>query len=88
MTGVRSPAEAMNFSSSLSRPDVRSTEPPIKWAPGVLSPGSERDANHSPHLVPRSRCRSYISSHPYSLHGVAGQLYLLYSSLHKGTNIF
>jgi hypothetical protein len=46
-----------------------------------LFPGSKtrpgRDADHSPHLVQRSRMsRMYISSPPWRQHGVAGQLYL------------
>jgi hypothetical protein len=46
---------------------------------GKARPG--RDADHSPHLVPRSRMsRSYISSPPWRLHGVAGHLYFLYTS--------
>jgi hypothetical protein len=55
--GVRSPAGAKDF-SSVSRSALRPTQPPVQWVPGVLSavvkarPG--RDADHSPHLVPRS----------------------------------
>jgi hypothetical protein len=38
------------FSTS-SRPALRSTQPPIQWVPGALSPGVKRpgrDADHSP----------------------------------------
>jgi hypothetical protein len=43
---------------------------------GKAWPG--RDANHSPHPVPRSRMsRSYNSLPPWRLHGVAGQLYFI-----------
>jgi hypothetical protein len=41
---------------------------------GKERPG--RDADHSPHLVPRTRMsRSYISSPAWHLRGVAGQFY-------------
>jgi hypothetical protein len=61
--------------TSVSRPALRSTQPPVQWIPGVLSPGVKarpgRDADHSPHLGPRLRMsRSYISSPPKRLHGV------------------
>jgi hypothetical protein len=37
------------------------------------------DADHSPHLVPRSRMsRSYTSSPPQNLRGIAGQLYFIF----------
>jgi hypothetical protein len=72
--GVRFPAGAMDF-SSVSRPALRPTQPPVQWVPEVPSPGVKarpgRDADHSPHLVPRSRMsRSYTSSPPKRLHGV------------------
>jgi hypothetical protein len=55
--GVRSLAGAKDFSSIL-RPALGPTQPPVQWVPGVLSPGVKarpgRDADHSPHLVPRS----------------------------------
>jgi hypothetical protein len=78
-TGVRSPAEAKDFSSSLC--------PNQLWGPpSLLSNGYRgsfhgskarpgRDADHSPHLVSRSRrSKNYTSSPPWRLHGVAGQL--------------
>jgi hypothetical protein len=38
--------------SSVSRPALRPTQPPVQWVPGVLSPGVKarpgRDADHSP----------------------------------------
>jgi len=46
---------------------------------GKARPG--RDADHSPHLVPRSRMSSsYNSSPSWRLYGVAGQLYGLVKS--------
>jgi hypothetical protein len=51
--GVRSPAGVKDFSSSLC---VQTTQPPIQWVPGVLSPVPTvqdwlgRDADHSPHF--------------------------------------
>jgi hypothetical protein len=51
------------------------TQPPIQWVPGVLSPGVKSGRGMTlttrPHLVPRLRMsRSYISSPPMCLHGV------------------
>jgi hypothetical protein len=64
--GIRSPAGAKDFSlTSVSRPALRTTQPPVQWVPTVLSRGKARpgrDADHSPHLMPRSRLsRSYTS---------------------------
>jgi hypothetical protein len=55
---VRSPQGQRNFPlTSVSRPALGSTQPPVQWVPGVLSSGVKarpgRDADHSPHLVPR-----------------------------------
>jgi hypothetical protein len=36
--GVRSPAGAKDL-SSVSRPALGPTQPPVQWVPGVLSPG-------------------------------------------------
>jgi hypothetical protein len=45
--GVRSSAGQMIFPlTSVSRPALGPTQPPVQWVPGVLSPG--RDADHSP----------------------------------------
>jgi hypothetical protein len=47
---------------------------PIQWLPGTLSLGvkrSRREADHSPHLMPRSKNEwSYTSTPPIRLHGV------------------
>jgi hypothetical protein len=68
----RSPAEAKGFSSSLCVQTGSGAHPasctmgtggPFPWA----KTRPERDADHPPHLVPRSRMsRSYISSPPWA----------------------
>jgi hypothetical protein len=74
--GVRSPAGARIFPlSSVSRPALGPTQPPVEWVPGVLSLGVKSGRGvmltTHPHQVPRSRmCRSYTSSPPKGLHGV------------------
>jgi hypothetical protein len=55
--------------ASVFREDLGPTQPPVQWVSGGPFPGGkarpERDADHSPHLVPSSRMsRSYISSTP------------------------
>jgi hypothetical protein len=57
--GVRFPAGQRIFPvASVSRPALGPTQPPVQWVSGVLSLGVKarpgRDADHSPHLVPRS----------------------------------
>jgi hypothetical protein len=57
--GVRSRQGQMIFPlSSVPRPALGPTQPPVQWVTGVLSPGVKarpgRDADHSLHLVPRS----------------------------------
>jgi hypothetical protein len=68
--GVRSPSEAKDFSSSLST-QTGSEAHPASCPMGTVCPfpGAKarpgRDADHSPHLVQRSRIsRSYTSSPP------------------------
>jgi hypothetical protein len=51
--GVRSPAKQRIFPlTSVSRPALGPTQPPVQWVPWVLSPGVKarpgRDAGHSP----------------------------------------
>jgi hypothetical protein len=59
MIGVRSPAGAKDFSSSLCvHTGLRPTQPPVQWVPRVLSPGVKRGrgvmlTTHR-YLVPRS----------------------------------
>jgi hypothetical protein len=57
---VRSPAKAKDFSSSsVSRPALGPTQPPVQWVPRVLSLGLKCGRGVTltthPHLVPRSR---------------------------------
>jgi hypothetical protein len=57
--GVRSPAGAEDFPlASVSRPALGPTQPPVQWAPVVISPGVKRGRGvmltTHPHLVPRS----------------------------------
>jgi hypothetical protein len=54
---VRVPVESRIFSMS-SIPALGSTQPPIQWAPGAVSPGLKRpgrEADHSPPTSARSR---------------------------------
>jgi hypothetical protein len=62
--------------TSVSKPALWPTQPPVQWVPGVLSPGIKRGRGvmltTHPYLVPRSwMSRSYYtSSPPKRLHGV------------------
>jgi hypothetical protein len=74
--GVRSPAEAKDFSSSLCV-QIGSGAHPASCPMGTGGPFSGgkarpgRDADHSPPLLPRSwMSGSYTSSPPKRLHGV------------------
>jgi hypothetical protein len=66
------------------RPALGTTQPPVQWVPGVLSPGAKRGRGvmltTHPHLVPRLRMsRSYTSSPPHVPRWrVAGQLYFTF----------
>jgi hypothetical protein len=60
--------------TSVSIPAVRPTQPPVQWVPRILFKGkARRDADHSPHLIPRSRMsRSHTSSPLWRLRGGGG----------------
>jgi hypothetical protein len=68
-TGVRSPAEAMDFSSSLCVQTSSETHP-VAYPVGTGDPfpgvQSGRDADHSPHLVLRSRMSTAYVFSPLS----------------------
>jgi hypothetical protein len=62
--------------TSVSRPSLLSTQPPVQWILRVLSqglkPGRGVRLTTHPHLVPMSRMSAtYISSPPKQLHGVS-----------------
>jgi hypothetical protein len=74
---VRSPPGAKDFPiSSVSRPALGPTQPPVQWVPAVLSRRKTRpglDADHSPHLVPKSRMsRSYTPLPPSATMACSG----------------
>jgi hypothetical protein len=54
------------FSKS-SRPALGSTQPPIQWVPGVLSPGVKRPGREADHSHPAS---AEVKNSPIRLHGV------------------
>jgi hypothetical protein len=74
--GVRTPAGAKDFSFILCVQNGSEAHPAsCPMGTGGPFPGGEerpgRDADHSPHLLPRSwMSRSYTTSPPKRLHGV------------------
>jgi hypothetical protein len=69
MIGVSSPGRVWGifFLTPKSRPVLGPTQPPNEWVSGFLSlevkrPG--READHSPHLVPKSIMSGYIPPFP------------------------
>jgi hypothetical protein len=68
--------------ASVYRPCLGPTHPPIQWVRDSFPRGkaqSGRDADHSPHLVPRSRMsRSYTSSPPSSFVACSGTAFDMY----------
>jgi hypothetical protein len=50
---VRVPVRSTIFSTS-SRPALGSTQPPIQWVPGALSPGVKRPGREADHSLPTS----------------------------------
>jgi hypothetical protein len=71
--GVRVPVGSRIFSTS-SRPALGSTQPPVQWVPGALSPGIKqqgREADHSPPTSAEVKKDVDLCIHsPIRLHGV------------------
>jgi hypothetical protein len=69
-----SPGRVKNFLfSKSSRPALRSTQPPIQWVPGALSPGVKwprREVDHSPPTSAEVKKIWIYTSTPIRLHGV------------------
>jgi hypothetical protein len=86
--GVRSPAEAKGFSSSLRVQTSSEAHPAYPMGTGgpfpVVKRGRGVRLTTHPHLVPRSGVsRIYTSSSPWRLHVVAGQLLLGFYSVRE-----
>jgi hypothetical protein len=59
------------FSKS-SKPALRSTQPPIQWVPGALSPGVKQagyEVDHSPPISAEVKKMWIYTSTPIRLHG-------------------
>jgi hypothetical protein len=88
--GVRSPTEAKDFYSSLCVQTASGAHPAsCTMGTGVTFPEAKartgREADHSPHLVPKSRISwSYISSLLCRLHGDSGTAF---TSTHFNNNV-
>jgi hypothetical protein len=52
--GVRVPVGSRIFSSPRRPERLRSTQPPIQWVPGALSPGVKRQGREADHSPPAS----------------------------------
>jgi hypothetical protein len=67
--GVRVPVGSRIFSKS-SRLALRSTQPPVQWVPGALSPGVKRPGREADHSPPTSaevkKTWIYTSTPPYA----------------------
>jgi hypothetical protein len=66
--GVRVSVESRIFSTS-SRPALGSTQPPIQWVPGTLSPRVKqpgREADHWPTSAEVKKMWIYTSTPPYA----------------------
>jgi hypothetical protein len=76
------------LSTTLSRPVLGPTQPPIQWVPGALSLGVKRPGREADHSPPSNaevkNAWRYNSTPPIRLHGVVwvktqGQLYLIFT---------
>jgi hypothetical protein len=66
-----SPSRIKNFLFSLSsRPAMGPTQSPIRWVPGILSPGIKRQGHEADHSPPTSaevnKMWIYTSTPPYA----------------------
>jgi hypothetical protein len=68
--GVRVPVGSRIFFSKSSRLALGSTQPPIQWVPGALSPGVKRPGREADHSPPTSaevkKMWIYTSTPPYT----------------------
>jgi hypothetical protein len=68
--GVRVPVVKNFYFSTLSRPALGSTQPPIQWVPGALSAGVKRPGRKADHSSPASaevkNMWMYTSTPPYA----------------------
>jgi hypothetical protein len=95
-TGVRFPTEAEDFPCTLcSQPALGSTQPPVQWVPGVLSPGLQCGRSVMltihPLLVSRLGKRGAIPLHPPSAFMACSGSTLLFTvccTLHIVTCVF
>jgi hypothetical protein len=79
------------LSSTVSRPALGPTQPPIRWIPHALSPGVKRPGREADHSRPSStdvkNAWRYISTPPIRLHGMMLRIYDIYIQLvFKDTN--
>jgi hypothetical protein len=70
MVGVRVPVGSTILFSTSSKPALGSTQPPIEWVPGALSPGVKRQGREADHSPPTSaevkKMWIYTSTLPYA----------------------
>jgi hypothetical protein len=83
VTGIRSPTEAQEVSSTLcAQPAVGPTQPPVQWVPGALSPGVKcgRGVMLTISGAEVKKERGYTSCHPkHLLWRIADQLHFTFT---------
>jgi hypothetical protein len=84
--------QGSSFFPTTSRPDLVSTQPPIQWLPGALSPGIKRQGREADQSLPSStevtKVWSYTSTPPIRLHGQLFPLPLSQAALKfKGSHV-
>jgi hypothetical protein len=73
MAGVQIPTGERDLFFTASKRALGPTQSPIQWAQGLLSKGvkrPEREADHTPTQVPRSRMVELYLHSPIRCHGV------------------